>query len=69
LGEAGLDLAALDKEGDEEVLYAADLVGAPRAFECPITCTVMRDPVIAQDSHTYERATIERWINKAAESE
>ena len=32
------------------------------AFNCPITYEQMRDPVIAMDGHTYERAAIERWI-------
>jgi len=29
---------------------------------CPISCELMRDPVIAADGHTYERAAITRWI-------
>ena len=29
---------------------------------CPITLEVMRDPVIASDGHSYERAAIERWL-------
>jgi hypothetical protein len=39
----------------------------PQAFECPISCTVMQDPVMAQDGHTYERSAIETWIAKAAQ--
>jgi hypothetical protein len=29
---------------------------------CPITYQIFRDPVIAGDGHTYERAAIVRWI-------
>ncbi len=29
---------------------------------CPITLQIFRDPVIAGDGHTYERAAIVRWI-------
>ena len=33
-------------------------------FLCPITREVMRNPVIAADGHTYERASIERWFEQ-----
>ena len=35
------------------------------AFNCPITYEEMKDPVLAMDGHTYERASIERWINES----
>jgi hypothetical protein len=44
---------------------AEDLVAnTPRlhAFLCPIGLQLMRDPVMAADDHTYERAQIEQWI-------
>ena len=31
-------------------------------FLCPITHEAMRDPVVAQDGHTYEREAIETWF-------
>ncbi len=31
---------------------------------CPITLELFRDPVLAQDGHTYEREAIENWIQK-----
>ena len=34
----------------------ADLPGRPSEFYCPILKTVMRDPVVAADGHTYERS-------------
>lgn len=35
---------------------------APSEFECPITLDIMRDPVIASDGVTYERAAITDWL-------
>lgn len=37
-------------------------------LSCPITCEVMKDPVIAGDGHTYERAAIEQWLSTHRES-
>jgi len=34
----------------------------PKAFLCPITHEVMRDPVVLSDGHTYERSAINKWI-------
>jgi hypothetical protein len=31
---------------------------------CPLTHELFRDPVLAQDGHTYERESIEDWIRK-----
>ena len=28
---------------------------------CPITYEIMRDPVMAEDGHTYERTAIAQW--------
>ena len=36
---------------------------------CPITLDRFRDPVVAADGHTYERAAIERWVRAAKEVE
>lgn len=36
--------------------------GIPRGLLCPITLTIMRDPVIAADGHSYERDAITRWL-------
>lgn len=35
---------------------------------CPITLTLFRDPVLAQDGHTYERVAIESWIKRTGTS-
>lgn len=34
----------------------------PDEFLCPITLTLMKDPVICGDGHTYERDAIVRWL-------
>ena len=34
------------------------------ALLCPITLELFRDPVLAQDGHTYEREAIVKWIQK-----
>jgi len=31
-------------------------------FICPITCELMREPVVASDGHTYEKSAIEKWL-------
>mmetsp|Transcript_22165 Transcript_22165/g.57833 ORF Transcript_22165/g.57833 Transcript_22165/m.57833 type:complete len:549 (+) Transcript_22165:57-1703(+) len=36
----------------------------PDNFLCPITCTVMEDPAVAADGHTYEREAIETWFRR-----
>jgi len=42
-----------EKDADDEV---------PEDFLCPITTTVMEDPVVAADGMTYERKAIEEWL-------
>ena len=34
----------------------------PDHFMCPISYTLMQDPVICRDGHSYERAALERWF-------
>ena len=42
--------------------------GAPEEFLCPLTLELMRDPVIAADGHTYERAAIAAWLARKSTS-
>ncbi|XP_075685434.1 WD repeat, SAM and U-box domain-containing protein 1 isoform X2 [Rhinoderma darwinii] len=35
----------------------------PEELLCPITCEIMKDPVIASDGYSYERKAIEFWIS------
>ena len=39
-----------------------DCRDAPNQFLCPISLTVMVDPVVAIDGHTYERMNIMNWF-------
>ena len=34
------------------------------SFICPITFDLFRDPVVAEDGHTYEREAITKWISE-----
>ena len=34
----------------------------PKEWICPITCAIMKDPVVAEDSFSYEREAIEKWF-------
>ena len=34
----------------------------PGEFMCPITTSIMSDPVIGSDGHTYERSAITEWL-------
>ena len=36
---------------------------APPSFLCPITQEIMREPVTCADGHSYERASIEPWLD------
>uniref|UniRef100_H3DGE9 WD repeat, SAM and U-box domain-containing protein 1 n=1 Tax=Tetraodon nigroviridis TaxID=99883 RepID=H3DGE9_TETNG len=37
--------------------------GVPDEFLCPITRALMKDPVIAADGYSYERASIQSWLS------
>lgn len=43
-------------------------MSVPSHFNCPLGGSIMRDPVKAQDGHTYERNTIEAYIRKHGKS-
>ncbi len=49
---------------NEEALdaYLAS-IAAPRELICPITQELMKDPVVAEDGHTYERSSLITWFN------
>lgn len=77
-------LATLDASDDEtesspnpyatldvaESIVASHLVleALPNMPPCPITGEPMRDPVVAADGHTYERAAIARWLAESNKS-
>ena len=47
---------------------AAHLDGLAGLLRCPLTGEPFRDPVVASDGHTYERAAISSWICKGGAS-
>ena len=72
--ESGGSSRGLDGDDDPEVFFSklgdSSSVGkqrepsVPSAFYCPITMTIMSDPVIAADGHTYEREAIKTWLRE-----
>ncbi|XP_002963754.2 U-box domain-containing protein 44 [Selaginella moellendorffii] len=46
---------------DDEAIPSFD------AFECPLTKQVMKDPVVLESEHTYERHAIEEWFRTCRE--
>jgi len=58
---------AEDDRASKALLRTGELAGfesssLPREFFCPITREVMRNPVVAQDGHTYECHAIAQWF-------
>ena len=51
---------------DAEIVALKEVIrargGAPNDLQCPISQELMRDPVVAADGRTYERAQIAEWI-------
>lgn len=55
-------------DGDhEEVDFVQDR-NTPGEFICPITRSVMQNPVIASDGHSYESYAIKRWLQTKSTS-
>mmetsp|Transcript_33956 Transcript_33956/g.52922 ORF Transcript_33956/g.52922 Transcript_33956/m.52922 type:complete len:117 (-) Transcript_33956:1492-1842(-) len=40
----------------------------PNEYLCPISMDFMKDPVLAMDGHSYERASIENWLKRSQKS-
>ena len=36
----------------------------PESFNCPITTSLMRDPVVCADGHSYELKAMQKWLLK-----
>eukprot|EP01047_Picozoa_sp_COSAG01_P075499 COSAG01_NODE_12955_length_1657_cov_2.930680_2_plen_162_part_00 len=47
-----------------EVHGASDIRIIPDSFNCPITKSIMRDPVTTADGHSYEREAIQEWLQR-----
>ena len=41
---------------------------SPPSFTCPIGLSMMQDPVVCVDGHSYERVNIERWFRESSTS-
>jgi hypothetical protein len=56
---------------DTESKSQTNALEIPEDFKCPISVTdeLMKDPVVAADGHTYERAAIEEWFNNGHTNE
>ena len=76
LADSALDVLKMEHEAAlrmvmDEVLNrrcATEVSARHDAFVCPIALELMRDPVVATDGHTYERAEIEQWIKRVQTS-
>lgn len=55
------DTIAIEDDNEEDE-YAELFSDAPSDMLCPITCAIMKDPVICSDGNTYERKAIETWL-------
>ncbi|KAL6652961.1 hypothetical protein ACP70R_011886 [Stipagrostis hirtigluma subsp. patula] len=42
---------------------AAETVPVPAQFRCPISSSIMRDPVVVASGQTYDRRSIEEWFH------
>ena len=42
---------------------ASSSPSVPSDLTCPITFELMRDPVVTDDGHTYERGNIQQWFD------
>jgi hypothetical protein len=45
------------------------LEGAPENLLCPVSFVLLRDPVIAADGQTYQRAALQQCIDYARQRE
>jgi hypothetical protein len=48
---------------DKNGLPIAKAIQVPDEYCCPITCDLMKDPVMTSDGHTYERDAIQEWFD------
>lgn len=68
ISESGLVLETQKEEiesAEEEIDLPATL---PESFICPINGTLMRNPVMCTDGHSYEKRAIETWFQRSNKS-
>jgi hypothetical protein len=56
-----------DTESMEEIVENFTC-SVPDSFRCPINMTIMRNPVICSDGHSYEKSAIQEWFKKSNKS-
>jgi len=66
LNEPAPELLSILMEPPSEDTEPSD--GVPSNYLCPVTMSIMMDPVLAVDGFTYERAAIEKWFETHATS-
>ncbi|CAF5096882.1 unnamed protein product, partial [Rotaria sp. Silwood1] len=49
-------------KNDSDISLQQQFLDVPQYLCCPISGTLMIDPVMAEDGHTYERRMIETWL-------
>ncbi|KAJ0981306.1 hypothetical protein J5N97_009561 [Dioscorea zingiberensis] len=57
-----MDVTATGPSDPCKVLKS-DTIAVPEDFRCPISLELMRDPVIVSTGQTYERSSIQKWID------
>jgi hypothetical protein len=60
--EASVPVEAVEPVLDPEQQYRRALESLDASLQCPLTLTTMKDPVITQYGHSFERAEIELWF-------
>ena len=56
------------EEEEEEEIVENFTVPVPDSFRCPINMSIMRNPVICSDGHSYEKRAIQEWFRKSNKS-
>ena len=64
LARAAAEAEAAAAAAVEAAAAAAADAAPPSDYVCPITCELMRDPVLTVDGETYERTAIEEWFGR-----
>ncbi len=57
-----------EESKEEEEIVENFTVSVPDSFRCPINMTIMRNPVICADGHSYEKSAIQEWFRKSNKS-
>jgi len=65
-GDEAAGMFVYESEGSEDPTFSEGPFiappGPPRGLCCPISMEIMKDPVVAADFFTYDRAFIEQWF-------